>query len=80
MASLSRLGRAAAFSFQSHKLLDGGEGGMVVTDDRDVALRTLLQSGCYDRNWRLHFVEEGDDDWLEEASNSLPGTAFECPS
>jgi dTDP-4-amino-4,6-dideoxygalactose transaminase len=73
---LGRFGRAAAFSFQSHKLLDGGEGGMVVTDDRDVALRTLLQSGCYDRNWRLHFLEEGDRDWLEEASNSLPVYGF----
>ena len=73
---LGRFGRAAAFSFQSHKLLDGGEGGMVVTDDRDVALRTLLQSGCYDRNWRWHFLEEGDHDWLEEASNSLPVYGF----
>ena len=69
---LGRFGRAAAFSFQSHKLIDGGEGGIVVTDERDVALRVLWQSGCYDRNWRRHFLEPGDDARLEAAANALP--------
>ena len=69
---LGRFGRASAFSFQSYKLMDGGEGGMLVTDDREVALRALLQAGCYDRNWRLHFLPEDDLAWLEAAVNSLP--------
>jgi dTDP-4-amino-4,6-dideoxygalactose transaminase len=71
-APLGRFGRAAAFSFQSHKLLDGGEGGMLVTDDRDVALRALWQSGCYDRNWGRHFLDAEDHAWLEAAANTLP--------
>jgi len=69
---LGRFGRASAFSFQSYKLMDGGEGGMLVTDDREVALRALLQAGCYDRNWRLHFLPEEDLAWLEAAVNTLP--------
>jgi perosamine synthetase len=57
---LGRFGRASAFSFQSYKLMDGGEGGM------------LLLAGCYDRNWRLHFLPEDDLAWLEAAVNSFP--------
>jgi perosamine synthetase len=71
-APLGRFGRAGAFSFQSHKRLDGGEGGMVVTDDREVALRALVQSGCYDDNWRLHFLDDEDHAWLEAHALSLP--------
>ena len=69
---LGRFGRAAAFSFQSHKRLDGGEGGMVVTDDRAVALRALVQSGCYDDNWKLHFLDDEDHSWLEEHALESP--------
>ena len=69
---LGRFGRAAAFSFQSHKRLDGGEGGMVVTDDREVALRALVQSGCYDDNWKLHFLDDEDHAWLEEHALESP--------
>jgi dTDP-4-amino-4,6-dideoxygalactose transaminase len=69
---LGRFGRAAAFSFQSHKRLDGGEGGMVVTDDREVALRALVQSGCYDDNWKLHFLDDEDHVWLEANALTLP--------
>ena len=69
---LGRFGRAAVFSFQSHKRLDGGEGGMVVTDDREVALRALVQSGCYDDNWKRHFLGDGDHAWLEAHALSLP--------
>jgi len=69
---LGRLGRVSAFSFQSYKLLDGGEGGLVATDDREVALRTILMAGCYDRNWEKHFVSDEDRAWLEGAVNTLP--------
>ena len=69
---LGRFGRASAFSFQSYKLMDGGEGGMLVTDDREIAVRALLQAGCYDRNWRLHFLPEDDLAWLEAAVNFFP--------
>ncbi len=73
---LGRFGRVAAYSFQSYKLLDGGEGGMVVTDDRDIALNTILRAGCYDRTWQCHFLDDDDRAWLERSVNSLPAYAM----
>ena len=73
---LGRFGRASAFSFQSYRLMDGG-GGMLVTDDREVALRALLQAGCYDE-LALHVLAEDDLAWLEAAVNSSPPSGCGC--
>lgn len=40
-------GRAGCFSLQSYKHVNGGEGGLLVTDDADVAARAILHSGSY---------------------------------
>lgn len=40
-------GRAGAFSFQSAKHVNAGEGGMLVTADADLAARAILHSGSY---------------------------------
>jgi len=40
-------GRAACFSFQSAKHVNTGEGGILVTDDPDLAARAILHSGSY---------------------------------
>ena len=45
-----RWGVAGCFSTQSYKHVDSGEGGLVVTDDPDLAARMVLLSGSY----RLH--------------------------
>ncbi len=42
-----RLGEIGCFSFQSFKHMNAGEGGMLVTDDPDVAARAILLSGSY---------------------------------
>ena len=42
-----RFGQIGCFSFQSYKHVNGGEGGMIVTDDEDVAARVILLSGSY---------------------------------
>jgi len=42
-----RVGRAGCFSAQSYKHLNGGEGGLIVTDDADLAARAVLMSGSY---------------------------------
>jgi dTDP-4-amino-4,6-dideoxygalactose transaminase len=69
---LGRFGRAAAFSFQSHKLVDAGEGGMLVTDDPMVAARAMVLAGCTEGHWRRHFATEGDADVLGPLVNALP--------
>lgn len=40
-------GRVACFSTQTFKHLNSGEGGLLVTDDDDVAARAILHSGSY---------------------------------
>ena len=45
-----RWGAVGCFSTQSYKHLDSGEGGLVATDDADLAARMILASGAY----RLH--------------------------
>jgi dTDP-4-amino-4,6-dideoxygalactose transaminase len=45
-------GRASAFSFHPRKLVTTGEGGMVVTDDEDIARKSRL--------WRNHGMERSD--------------------
>lgn len=42
-----RFGVAGCFSGQSYKHLNGGEGGLIVTDDPDLAARVTLMSGSY---------------------------------
>ncbi|MCF6272823.1 MAG: DegT/DnrJ/EryC1/StrS family aminotransferase [Rhodobacteraceae bacterium] len=40
-------GIAGAFSSQSYKQFNTGEGGLIVTDDEDLAARAILMSGSY---------------------------------
>lgn len=40
-------GLAGCFSFQSGKHVNAGEGGMLVTDDDDIAAQAILSSGSY---------------------------------
>jgi dTDP-4-amino-4,6-dideoxygalactose transaminase len=42
-----RFGRVGCFSLQAYKHINGGEGGLLVTDDDDVAARAILHSGSY---------------------------------
>ena len=48
------LGRIGCFSFQSYKMLNSGEGGMLITDDPELAARAVIMSGAYEHNWRKH--------------------------
>ena len=40
-------GRVGCFSLQAYKHVNGGEGGLLATDDADVAARAILYSGSY---------------------------------
>jgi dTDP-4-amino-4,6-dideoxygalactose transaminase len=44
---IGTFGHAAAFSAQTYKHLNAGEGGFVVVDDPDMAARAILHSGSY---------------------------------
>lgn len=67
--NIGTLGVMGCFSFQSYKLLNAGEGGILITDDADLAARAIIMSGAYEHNWRKHrIVAEAMERW----QNKLP--------
>jgi len=72
--NIGTLGRVGCFSFQSYKLVNAGEGGILVTDDADLVARAVIMSGAYEHNWSKHIA--GADAALEAAfarwQNKLP--------
>jgi len=52
--NIGTIGKVGCFSFQSYKLVNGGEGGILITDDEDVIARAVIMSGAYEHNWRKH--------------------------
>lgn len=52
-------GRAGCFSLQSYKHANAGEGGLLATDDEDVAALAILYSGSY-MLYRSHLVRPSD--------------------
>ena len=52
-------GRAGCFSLQSYKHANSGEGGLLVTDDDDVAAQACLYSGSY-MLYRSHLARPAD--------------------
>ncbi len=53
---IGTIGSVGCFSFQSFKLMNAGEGGMLVTHDPNVIARAIIMSGAYEHNWRKHPV------------------------
>lgn len=54
---IGTLGRVGCFSFQSYKMLNAGEGGMLVSDDADLIARAVIMSGAYEHNWKRHGLD-----------------------
>jgi dTDP-4-amino-4,6-dideoxygalactose transaminase len=71
---IGTIGAIGCFSFQSYKLVNAGEGGILITDDADLVARAVIMSGAYEHNWKKHSVEA--DPELAEAfarwQNMLP--------
>ena len=55
--NIGTFGRLGCFSFQSYKLLNSGEGGMLITDDPDCFAKAVVMSGAYEHNWKKHHGE-----------------------
>ncbi|MDF0603634.1 aminotransferase class I/II-fold pyridoxal phosphate-dependent enzyme [Psychromarinibacter sp. C21-152] len=67
--TIGTLGRIGCFSFQSYKLLNAGEGGILITDDPDIIARAVIMSGAYEHFWKKHpVVQERFAHW----QNKLP--------
>ncbi|MGR3292109.1 MAG: DegT/DnrJ/EryC1/StrS family aminotransferase [Paracoccaceae bacterium] len=67
--NIGTIGKIGCFSFQSYKLVNAGEGGILITDDADLAARAVIMSGAYEHNWKKHPVlQDGFARW----QNQLP--------
>lgn len=51
---LGTFGIAGAFSTQSDKSLNTGEGGFLLTDDYELYLKAVILSGAYEDNYKKH--------------------------
>lgn len=51
---IGTIGAIGCFSFQSYKLVNAGEGGILITDDPELAARCVIMSGAYESNWKKH--------------------------
>lgn len=52
-------GRIGCFSFQSYKIVDAGEGGMLTTGDEEAAVKAVYLSGAYEKLHTRHFMQSG---------------------
>lgn len=67
--NIGTIGTIGCFSFQSYKLLNAGEGGILITDDADLIARAVIMSGAYEHNWQKHPVLQ---DHFARWQNQLP--------
>lgn len=75
--NIGTIGKIGCFSFQSYKMINAGEGGILITDDADLVARAVIMSGAYEHNWKKHKGPHGDNsDTLQLAferwQNQLP--------
>lgn len=54
--NIGTIGKVGCFSFQSYKMLNAGEGGILITDDEDLIAQAVIMSGAYEHNWKKHPV------------------------
>ncbi len=67
--NIGTIGKIGCFSFQSYKLINAGEGGIMVSDDPDLIARAVIMSGAYEHNWKKHAVLQ---DAFAKVQNQLP--------
>ena len=74
---IGTIGDVGCFSFQSYKMINAGEGGIMITDDPDLVAQAVIMSGAYEHNWKKHKGPRGENSpELEQAfarwQNKLP--------
>ncbi|HBZ43725.1 MAG TPA: aminotransferase, partial [Maritimibacter sp.] len=59
--NIGTIGRVGCFSFQSYKMINAGEGGILIADDADLVARAVIMSGAYEHNWQKHKGPRGEN-------------------
>lgn len=74
---LGSFGEVGCFSLQQYKIITSGEGGLLLTDDREIYDRARMQHDCAARFWEgvgnksYDFVVSGENYRLSELSAAL---------
>ena len=66
---IGTIGKVGCFSFQSYKLLNAGEGGILITDDDAIIAKAVIMSGAYEKKWQKHGLNA---DLFDELQDTLP--------
>lgn len=67
--AVGSFGRIGCYSFQSNKIINAGEGGMLVTDDEELIVKAILLSGAYESNFQKHGLQSA---FFEKYQSKLP--------
>ena len=59
---IGTIGKVGCFSFQSYKMINAGEGGILISNDPDLIARAVIMSGAYEHNWKKHKGPNGQND------------------
>lgn len=59
--NIGTIGQIGCFSFQSYKMINAGEGGILITDDAELVARAVIMSGAYEHNWKKHKGPHGEN-------------------
>ena len=63
-------GLAGIYSLQSYKVINAGEGGILVTDNPEIFWQSVFMSGSYETNYKLH--SKSNLEIAERFKNKLP--------
>ena len=63
-------GAAGIYSLQSYKIINAGEGGILVTNNSNIFWKSVFMSGSYENNFKLH--NSNKLKVAEEYKNKLP--------
>ena len=70
--NIGTIGKVGCFSFQSYKMINAGEGGILVSDDADLVARAVIMSGAYEHNWKKHSGAPELEQAFARWQNQLP--------
>ncbi|WP_299986433.1 DegT/DnrJ/EryC1/StrS aminotransferase family protein [uncultured Ruegeria sp.] len=70
--NIGTIGKVGCFSFQSYKMINAGEGGILVSDDADFVARAVIMSGAYEHNWKKHSGAPELEQAFARWQNQLP--------
>lgn len=69
---IGTIGKVGCFSFQSYKMINAGEGGIIITNDANIIAKSIIMSGAYEYNWKKHNVDSDLELALNYWQNKLP--------